>query len=353
MNNYGKGKLLPEHRRNIISLDLKALIIQDIEELCPNKTLRYGILTKVAVKYKLQRHTVAAIWNKYLVSGCITPARKGNIKGRKVVTEADIDFIQFLKTENPSMLTKTVKENLYQFSTVDQISDSTISRIVRDDLNMTFKRLTDFAPNRFTDQNILYTQAYLDYMYQKDPSKIKYMDESGAKQIDANAKYGHATKGYKAVSVNKFMDKPNCTLSLLIGLDGVCFSKVINGASNTGEYLQYFAEATEAYTELGTPAISPGDIIVVDNASIHRHEAEVLLYNFYMQMGVEYIFLPTYSPDFNPAELAFSKIKKLLKRPEFHDIVAEDLKVAVLMAVSHITSNDCYGYFKCTNSLNM
>ena len=76
--------------------------------------------------------------------------------------EKDIEFIEFLKTEEPCMLRRTIKDNLLQYYNVTDVSLSTISRIVNEDLNMSFKRVTRYHHNRFTDQNMAYTQAFID-----------------------------------------------------------------------------------------------------------------------------------------------------------------------------------------------
>lgn len=119
------------------------------------------------------------------------------------------------------------------------------------------------------------------------------------------------------------------------------------------EYIQYFTEAADAYTQDGIPALQRGDIIIVDNASIHHNEAERLLSDFFHTRDIEYIFLPTYSPDFNPAELVFSKVKQVIKRPDYAPVLNADLKVAILQAVGEVTASDCAGFFRKTNIINL
>ena len=70
-------------------------------------------------------------------------------------------------------------------------------------------------------------------------------------------------------------------------------------------------------------------------------------------MGISYVFLLTYIPDFNPVDRAFNKIKLLLKAPEYEDLVSADLHVAIQIAVSNISESDCKTFFKYTNIINM
>ena len=60
--------------------------------------------------------------------------------------------------------------------------------------------------------------------------------------------------------------------------------------------------------------------------------------------GIEYIFTPTYSK--HPVERAFSKIKSVISRPEFSDLVHDNLAYAIYCAVGYITSADCVGYYR-------
>ena len=56
------------------------------------------------------------------------------------------------------------------------------------------------------------------------------------------------------------------------------------------------------------PEFGPGDTVVVDNAPIHRNEGQRLLTNWLQDLGIELVFLPTYSPELNPTEQCFNKM---------------------------------------------
>ena len=60
----------------------------------------------------------------------------------------------------------------------------------------------------------------------------------------------------------------------MLGLGGVCYSKLIPGASNTVEFIEMSREATDAFILNGVQSLMLGDIVIVDNASIHGNEAE-------------------------------------------------------------------------------
>jgi len=97
----------------------------------------------------------------------------------------------------------------------------------------------------------------------------------------------------------------------------------------------------EAYVErILAPTLQPGQIVVMDNLQQHRTERTRALIE---SRGAELWFLPAYSPDLNPIEEAFSKLKALLRRAaaRAHEALAE----AIWDALRAITPADARGYF--------
>ena len=84
---------------------------------------------------------------------------------------------------------------------------------------------------------------------------------------------------------------------------------------------------------------------MVDNLAAHHGEAERALRGFLNDLGMELVFLPVYSPDLNPVEEVFSKLKYLLKY-RYQEQVWDNLEYAVLRAVGDVTAADMYGYYK-------
>ena len=84
---------------------------------------------------------------------------------------------------------------------------------------------------------------------------------------------------------------------------------------------------------------------MVDNLAAHHGEAERALRSFLNDLGMELIFLPVYSPDLNPVEEVFSKLKYLLKY-RYQELVWDNLEYAVLRAVGDVIAADTYGYYK-------
>ena len=95
--------------------------------------------------------------------------------------------------------------------------------------------------------------------------------------------------------------------------------------SNSIELLSIYSEASQR------PVLEAGDILVVHNFATHHGDAEVALQSFLNYVGMELLYLPAYSPDLNPDEDVFSKLKYLLNY-QYQDIVFENLEYAVWCA---------------------
>ncbi len=118
-----------------------------------------------------------------------------------------------------------------------------------------------------------------------------------------------------------------------IRLDGTTSCLAVDGATT--------AEVFRAYVRhVLCPTLRPGDLVVADNLSAHRdRESEALIH----AQGATLKFLPPYSPDFNPIENMWSKVKSHLRAAKAR--TEENLLIAIRHAFERITSKDAEGYF--------
>jgi transposase len=93
--------------------------------------------------------------------------------------------------------------------------------------------------------------------------------------------------------------------------------------------------------EVLLPALNEGDVLVMDNLSVHKSERVRELLE---REGVEVLYLPPYSPDFNPIEEAFSKIKNLLRKAGAR--LREALIEAVGAAILEVSGEDARAFFE-------
>jgi transposase len=123
------------------------------------------------------------------------------------------------------------------------------------------------------------------------------------------------------------------TVTAALTLDGIVAPMMLYGAMN--------ARAFEAYVEQClVPELRPGDVVVLDRLNAHKiWQVRDLI----ERAGAHLVFLPAYSPDFNPIEHAWSKLKALLRKAGARTV--RKLGRALRSALLAITSGDAHGWF--------
>jgi transposase len=126
----------------------------------------------------------------------------------------------------------------------------------------------------------------------------------------------------------------NVTLISSMTLCGMGASLAVEGATTKAVF--------EAYVEKAlAPSLRSGQVVVMDNLSAHKGER---VRELIAERGCELVFLPPYSPDFNPIEQAFSKLKGLLRRAQARS--REALIEAMGAALSTISDRDASSFFR-------
>jgi len=146
-------------------------------------------------------------------------------------------------------------------------------------------------------------------------------------------RYGRAPRGqrvYGAVPRNRGR---NTTLIAALTAEGIGATMTLAGALDGPAFVAYI----RAF--LG-PALRPGQIVILDNLAVHKVAAARALIE---ARGCRLLFLPPYSPDFNPIEHAFAKLKEHLRRAGARTEAA--LHTAIASALDAITAQDAYGWF--------
>ena len=118
-----------------------------------------------------------------------------------------------------------------------------------------------------------------------------------------------------------------------IRLDGSTACMALEGTTDTESFRAYVSAVL-------VPALRPGDIVVMDNLSPHKSDPTLALI---INAGAQALFLPAYSPDLNPIEKMWSKVKNLLRGAEAR--TPEDLITAIGQALSKVTPQDALGWF--------
>lgn len=280
----------------------------------------------------------------------VNPKPKGGSVWSKL-KEDDLELIEVLKIHSPSMSLAEIIEELGHHTSISAVSRAIKNRLPSGQ-QYSRKKITKVAKERFTHENLFYTQLFINYLSSKNPKKLKFFDEAGIKIPDVgNRTYGHSPIGARCVEVTRKLEQPNNTLNMLISLDGPEYFNIIRGSTNTVNFLAFFEEAGEAVNiNTGRPCLEVGDIVIVDNLSSHHFEGGEVLEEWFENMGIELLYTPSYSPDLNPIELCFNKIKTELNGA-LRDLVYSNVNLAIAEAVEKITAQDINGFYEATSYL--
>jgi transposase len=168
---------------------------------------------------------------------------------------------------------------------------------------------------------------------QIDPKRLVFVDEMGT-NTSLSPIYAYSPRGQRAYCSVPRNRGPNTTLLSCMSVEGMGASLVVAGATNRGVF--------EAYIErVLSPELRPGQVVVMDNLTAHKGERVRELIE---EQGCELLYLPPYSPDFNPIEEAFAKIKALLRRAAARS--REALVQTMGAALDAVTAQDAHGFFE-------
>ena len=188
------------------------------------------------------------------------------------------------------------------------------------------KKKTLHASQRDTPRVKRQRRAFQKQVAEKDVSRFKFLDESSV-NTSYTRLYGRAAPGKRVVDrIPQGSGAQTSTLAV-IGLTGITAPLVLSGAVDGAVFHSYLSQCV-------VPTLQPGDILFMDNLSSHKVAGIETLVR---DCGAELIYLPPYSPDLNPIELAWSKIKTILRRLKartFTDLMAA-LKTALLAITPH------------------
>ena len=118
-----------------------------------------------------------------------------------------------------------------------------------------------------------------------------------------------------------------------IRLDGSTACMALEGTTDTESFRAYVGAVL-------VPTLRPGDLVVMDNLSPHKSDPTLALIT---DAGAQVLFLPAYSPDLNPFEKMWSKVKGLLRGAEAR--TPAELISAIGQALAKVTAQDALGWF--------
>lgn len=169
------------------------------------------------------------------------------------------------------------------------------------------------------------------YQGRLDAKRLVFIDETWAK-TNMTRRHGRCARGTRLLAKVPHGRWRTLTFLAALRCDRIVAPCVIDGPINGASFRAYVEQFL-------VPTLSPGDIVIMDNLGSHKGSTVRRLIR---AVGAKLFFLPRYSPDLNPIEQVFAKLKTLLRKADPRTIEATWRQIGSLLA--HFTGDECANY---------
>ncbi len=174
--------------------------------------------------------------------------------------------------------------------------------------------------------------AWLTRQPDLDPRRLVFVDETGASTKMARLR-GRSKRGERCRAAVPHGHWKTTTFTAGLRLDGLTAPTLLDGPMNGAAFLAYVKQVL-------VPTLVPGDRVMMDNLPAHKVTG---VKQAIEAAGATRVLLPPYSPDFNPIEQAFAKLKALLRKAAARTV--DDLWDAIAEAIERFTPTECANFF--------
>ena len=189
------------------------------------------------------------------------------------------------------------------------------------------------ASEQDTEEGRQRRQSWWELIARIDPQRLVFLDESGV-TTEMTRRYGRGERGDRVCEGAPGGHWHTVTLLGAITMNGLLATMTIPEPTDGDVFLAYLEQIL-------CPRLRPGQVVIMDNLSAHKHRQVRMLIE---QTGAELLYLPPYSPDFNPIEKCWSKIKQLLRASKAR--ILDTLDLAITAAMAAITAQDSAAWFQ-------
>ena len=295
----------------------------------------------VASNLGVDESTVFRTLQLFHSTGSVAKRKYPTDRAARILTSPCQLLILDLVIQRPGIYLHEIQQELEDTLLVD-VSISAICKFIhksgfsRQKLRVVATQQDDFLREQYTLDVSVYS-----------PQMFIFIDETGADRRNSLRKYGYSLRGKPAINNSLLYRGERVSAIACMSVCGIIDIKTVSGTSN-GDTFYDFVQTHLIQHLLPFNGTNPHSVVVLDNCSIHHcTEVEATL----RDIGVLVHYLPPYSPDLNPIEEAFSKVKTELKRIELGGIF--DTETAVLASFGTITIDDCRGWISHSSVYNI
>jgi len=266
-------------------------------------------------------------------TGDVEPAVRTNGPQRLLGEFEQLLLLRFILTD-PGMYLYELQDKLRQALGVI-VSVSTICRTMKF-MGCTRQVIRHIAIQRSDAMRAKFMSEISIY----DPSMFVWIDESGCDRRNSTRKFGYSIRGIPPVDHRLLVRGTRYSAIPVMSVAGIHDVYLAEGSVDGDRFSHY---VTEYLLPVLLPfnGTNPRSIMIMDNASIHHVDTNVQLIE---NSQAKVIFLPPYSPDLNPLEPVFSKVKTIMKENDKLFQVTSAPRALLALAFGMITPDDCLGF---------
>ncbi|MGN8549532.1 IS630 family transposase [Bradyrhizobium sp. 13971] len=292
-----------------LSVDLRQRVVAAIDGgmSCRQAAKRFGVSAASAIRWRGRLKEV----------GDIVPKRQGGDRKSQRI-EAHSQLILEAVTAKPDITLAELRELLKRRGISTGIAS--LWRFFQRRKITLKKRPAHAAEQRRGDINAA-REEWFEGQIDLDPERLVFIDETSANTKMARL-YGRSPRGERCRAAIPHGHWKTTTFTAGLRSDGLIAPLVLDGPMDGDAFLAYVEQ-------LLAPSLRPGDTVIMDNLPAHKvHGVREAI----QAVGASLLYLPPYSPDFNPIEMAFSKLKALLRAaaartmPDLWQAIADALK---------------------------
>jgi transposase len=301
---------------------------QDLRDRVIEAGLEGPSVRQAAARFGVAASTAIGWVKRVCVEGERHARRQGRPCGSKL--DPHRDFLLSRLGKEPDMTIEKMREMLGEERGV-QAAASTIWMFL-ERAEQTFKKKSVHASEQERPDVQERREAWFEGQLDLDPRRLVFVDETWATTNMAPL-YGWAPRGERLRASVPLGSWKRTTFVAGLRSTGMTAAMAFEGSINGARFLDYVRRVL-------APTLEPGDIVVIDNLSSHKGED---VREAIEAAGATVRFLPPYSPDFNPIEKAFAKLKAHLRRAAARTV--EALRRVIDNLARAITPTECANFF--------
>ena len=284
---------------------------------------------QIAARFQVSYSFVRRLMKRYEATGSIDSNPHGGGKPSLLNSQQIDVVIQLVEEDNDATL-KQLCTRLFE-KTGTEVSLPTMCRLLQK-LELTRKKKTLHASEAQTQRVQKLRAQYWTAIGDVKLSDLVFIDETGV-NLAMTRRYARARRGKRAYSKCPYNRGKNITMIGAIATNGFLAPFTFEGWTNKEAFLTYV-------TQVLVPELWPGACVVMDNLPAHK---AIEVREAIESVGARVEFLSPYSPDFNPIENCWSKLKEYLRSRESRTY--EELDQSITESIKLVTHKDIIGWF--------